>query len=358
MAGQGPLKVGIIGCGNISKGYATTMTRDGKVQIVGAYDMARDRAEAFTREFGGRVYDTMDALLSDPDIEAIVNLTIQQAHYDVVRKCLEAGKHVHTEKPLSLDNKHTADLVKLAAKKKLRLSTAPATHLGEAQQTTWKIVRNGQLGTVRVVYAEMNHGRIESWHPNPEAFYVVGPLFDVGVYPLTVLTTLFGPVAQVDGFERALWPQRQTLGGQTFQIQAPDWSCGILDFESGILGRLTTNFYVGPTKQAGIEIHGDTASLYLASSVEPHAQVQMRPFNVWEWSDVPLIREPWRGYDWGRGVVELGEAIREDRPHRATGEQAAHVVEIINGIHKAATTGRAVPIKSRFTPPPPMEWAR
>jgi predicted dehydrogenase len=353
-----PLNVAIVGCGNISRGYATTMgIQQGKVRLAGAYDTARDRSEALTKEFGGRAYASMDELLGDPSVCAVVNLTTYQLHGEVTARCLRAGKHVHSEKPLSTDTIEAQQLVMLAQEKNLRLSVAPSTFLGEAQQTAWRVIRQGQLGTVRVAYAEMNHGRIESWHPQPQSFYRVGPLFDVGVYPLSVLTTILGPVRTVHGYTKIVWPQRHDKAGEAFDVEAPDWGTGVLEFESGTIARLTTTFYVGPTKQTGMEFHGDVASLHVSDAAKSDASVQIRPFEKWEWDDVPLVRDPFPGIEWGRGVSELADAIREQRPHRVTGAQGAHVVEIINGILRSADTHQPVQVESCFTPIAPMEWS-
>ena len=358
MAPGNPLGVAIVGCGNISRGYVQTMgIQSGKVRLVGAYDVARERAEVLTREWGGRAYESLEQLLSDREVEAVINLTTYQHHVQISSKCIEAGKHVHSEKPLARDPAEAQQLVALAKRNGVRLSAAPTTFLGEAVQTAAKVIRDGALGGLRVVYAEMNHGRIESWHPAPKSFYTIGPVYDVGVYPVTILTAILGPVARVIGYGRVLWPQRVDQQGRPFSVESPDWGLGVMEFESGVIGRLTASFYVGPTKQHGIEFHGNKASLFLGSTIWSNAQLQTCPFGGSEWTDVPLLGKPYEGIEWARGVSELADAIREDRPQRATGEKAAHVVEVIAGILQSARTGAPVEINSRFTPPAPMEWA-
>ena len=179
------LRIGIVGCGNIAAGYGRTLAPYDFIEMTGATDLLPERAQAFTDEFGGKAFATLDEMLKDDAIDLVVNLTIHHAHYEVITRCLEAGKHVHSEKPLSMTTEQAKELVALADARGLRLSCAPITYMGEAQQTAWKAIRDGQTGTIRVVYAEVNHGRIESWHPNPDPFYQVGPLFDVGpvTYP-------------------------------------------------------------------------------------------------------------------------------------------------------------------------------
>jgi predicted dehydrogenase len=219
-------------------------------------------------------------------------------------------------------------------------------------------MREGRLGEVRLAYAEVNWGRIESWHPAPQSFYAVGPLYDVGVYPLTILTAIFGPVQRVTAYGKVLYPDRKTKTGDPFSVTTPDFAVSLLDMASGAAVRLTTNFYVGHhNKQTGIEFHGDEASLYLSNWHSFDAPVQFSMFGE-NYEDVPHLREPSKGTPWGRGVWEMATAILEDRPHRFTGAQAAHVVEVLDAATRSMTEGCPVEVTSTFTPPEPMAWAQ
>ncbi len=229
--------------------------------------------------------------------------------------------------------------------------------MGEAQQTAWKAIRDGMLGEVRVAYAEVNWGRIESWHPAPGAFYQVGALYDVGVYPLTVLTTIFGPARRATGYGTVVHPDRVTKEGVAFHIDTPDWVTAAIEFECGLVTRLTTNFYVGHHgKQKGIEFHGDLGSLHMDSWQNFDAAVEFAEYQK-PYEPVPYVKEPYKGTEWGRAIVELADAIAENRPQRPTGAQAAHVVEILNAIDTSMSQGGAVEITSSFTQPTPMDWA-
>ena len=183
---------------------------------------------------------------------------------------------MHTEKPVALRYDEARELVELAQRTGRRLSCSPATLLGEAQQTAWKLVRDGALGHVRVVYAEANWGRIESWHPTPQSLYAVGPLVDVGVYPLTILTAMFGPVRRVVAYGATLEPDRTTLAGEPFLLAAPDFIVSLLELDGGVIVRLTTTFWVRHGRQRGIEFHGaDGRSLHLASFLEFDSALEM-----------------------------------------------------------------------------------
>jgi predicted dehydrogenase len=350
------LRVGIAGCGNIAGPYAKTMKAFPQIELLGATDVMPGRAQALVDQYGGKAYDTLEEMLADPNLDLVVNLTIHHAHPAVITQCLNAGKHVHSEKPIAMRYEEAKALVDLAAAKNLRLSCSPITYMGEAQQTTWKAIRDGKLGTVRVVYCEVNWGRIEAWHPNPGPFYDVGALFDVGVYPLTLVTTFLAPARRVTAFGKVLHPDRVTKEGVNFHIDTPDWVVAAVELADGTVVRLTTNFYVGHHgKQRGLEFHGDLGSLWIGSFQDFHAPVEFSEFGK-KYEPLPYVREPFQGIEWGRAVAEIHEALSQGRPQRSTGAQAAHVVEICCAIVESYQTGKPVEVTSSFPAPWPMEW--
>jgi predicted dehydrogenase len=353
----------IIGCGNIADPYAANLATYPETELIGVTDLDKARAEALAANHGGTVYPSIEALLADEAVEVVVNLTIHHAHKAVTAQCLEAGKHVYSEKPLALSYNEARELVELAQQKGLRLGCSPYTYMGEGQQTAWKSIREGHLGQIRVAYAEVNWGRIEAWHPAPGPFYQVGALWDVAVYPLTILTTFFGPARRTQAYGTVLHPDRVTKEGKPFHIETPDFVVALVEMENGPLIRLTSDFYVSrrSSKQDGIEFHGDLGSLYLSTWHEFDAKVELAEFGQ-PFSNVPLLKKPYRnergGVEWGRAVREMAQAMIVDRPHQATGEQAAHVVEILEAINHSMEHQTPVEIQSNFTPPTPMEWAK
>lgn len=357
-----PLRVVVAGCGNIAGAYGEAMKRRPEIEILGATDLDATRARDWVAKWGGRAYASLAEVLADPQVEAVVNLTIQQAHVDVVTRCLEAGKHVHSEKPLAPTFAEAQRLVELANARGLRLSCAPVTWLGEAQQTAWKLIRDGKIGTPRVAYATVDWGRIEQWHPNPAPFYATGPVFDVAVYPISLLTAWFGPVRRVTAGGGILLPDRVTKTGQPFHIETEDWLAAVLDFESGLKARLTANFYVqNPSQpQATLDLHGDAGAIntewYAAT-----AKVRWCPLGG-VYRRMPLLRQSpgtsaWH-VDWSAGVVGLWRGLRTGQPHPTTGAQAAHVVEVMESVHRSAREGRAITLASSFPQVEPPEWAR
>ena len=353
------MRVAIVGCGNIAERYATRIAEEEQLSLVGVTDTVTERAEALARAFDARCYASLEELLGDDSVELVVNLTVPSAHASVSATALRAGKHVHTEKPVALRHEEAEELAELARRMSLRLSCSPATLLGEAQQTAWKLVRDGAVGDVRVVYAEANWGRIESWHPTPQALYEVGPLVDVGVYPLTILTAMFGPVRRVSAYGSTLQPDRVTLAGEPFLLTAPDFIVAVLELEGGVVVRLTSTFLVLHGRQRGIEFHGqDGTSLHLDTFLDFDSRLELTTDAGKSYEPVPLVREPFHGIDWARPLLDLGDAIAEDRPHRASAEQAAHVVEVLEAVARSCAERGAVAVHSGFAPPEPLDWAR
>lgn len=314
----------------------------------------------YARRHQLRAYASLNELLAEAAVEIVVNLTLPSAHADVTEQCLATGKHVYSEKPLALDSATARRLVMLARRRGVRLSCAPATFLGEAHQTAWKLIRSGCAGAIRVIYAEVNQGRIERYHPAPEPFFAVGPLWDVGVYPMTVLTAFFGPVRRVCGHGRVILPRRVAKDGHEFRVRTPEFVVALVEFAGGQTVRLTANFYVDRDTSKGggsIEYHGDAGRIYTGDFQLFDAPVECA-IGREGYRRVAPLRAPFHGVEYGRGVAELADAIREDRPHRASGEHAAHVVEVIEAIqHSVARAGRSVAVRSSFLPPTPMPWA-
>jgi predicted dehydrogenase len=348
--------VAIVGCGDIAHKYAEDLPRHPHLRLVGVTDLDLDRARAFAERWGTVAFDSLDAALADPEVELIACLTSHRAHVPVTIAALRAGRRVFSEKPMAPTRAEADALIQLADRQGVRLAAAPIAPLGELQQTARRWVESGRLGEVRLAYADVNWGRIERWHPQPDAFYEIGPLYDVGVYPLTALTALFGPVVEVRADAARLLEDRRRLDGGAFRLGAPDAVVALLRLAGGPLVRLTVNFYVAdPARQRGIELHGDAGSLWLSNWFQFDGTLEHASQGE-EYRPVPLLRSPEVVMPWATGLEELAASIVEDRAPALDPRHAAHVVEVMETIVAAADEGRAIPIGSTFDPPRPAAW--
>src|SRR5262245_45233281 len=230
--------IGIIGCGNISGAYLTAARRFPILDVRALADLDMNAARTRSEEFGIPAVEVA-ALLADPRVEIVVNLTTPPAHVPVGLQALAAGKHVHSEKPLGVTLAEGRQLVQRARELGLRVGSAPDTFLSGAQQTCRKLVDDGAIGRVVAGSAFFMCPGHERWHPNPAFYYGpgAGPMLDMGPYYVTTLVNLLGPVASVAGAVATPRKQRQISSeprkGQLVDVQVPTHVAGLLTFDSG-----------------------------------------------------------------------------------------------------------------------------
>ena len=316
-------KIAIVGCGNISDTYIKNCLAF-DLDIVACTDMDMGRAEAKAGQFG-LVAQPLTAVLADPSIAIIVNLTPPTAHAEVSCAALKAGKHVYSEKPLATNRTDGAELLELAKQKGLRIGCAPDTFLGGGLQTCRKLLDEGVIGEPIAAVGFFAGRGMEMWHPNPHFFYQpgAGPMFDVGPYYLTALVSMLGPVGRLTGSSRISFPERlvtsQPLAGTKIQVNTPTHVTGILDFVSGPIATVMASFDVWASNLPRIEIYGSEGSLSLPDPNTFGGPVRLRSAQDQEWQDIPLTHGHTTNSR-GLGVSDMAKAIREDRPHRASGD--------------------------------------
>lgn len=349
-------KIGLIGCGNISNIYCLNQKKFSTTEIVACADLDLERARAKAAEHGIPKACGVDDLLADPAAQIVVNLTIPAVHADVSRRILEAGKHVYSEKPLAVKREDAAALLALAKSKGLRVGCAPDTFLGAGLQTCRKLIDDGAIGEPVGAAGWMLSRGPEGWHPDPEFFYQpgAGPMFDMGPYYLTALTSLLGPVSRVTGSARVSFPER-TIGskakfGQTIRVNTATHIAGVLDFAGGAVGTLTTSFDVHATNAQHIEIYGSEGTLVVPDPNTFGGAVGLRRGGEKAFTEQTL-RFPYEDNVRGIGVAEMAAAIVADRPHRASGEMAAHVLDLMIAFHEASENGRHVEVGSSMQRP-------
>ncbi len=343
-------KIGIIGCGNISNIYCLNGRKFG-LELAACADIDFDRAQTKAAENDIPKALTIDQILTDPEIEILVNLTIPAVHAEVSRRILDAGKHVYSEKPLSVSRTDAAGLLQQATAKGLRVGCAPDTFMGAGLQTCRKIIDDGRIGEPVGVAGWMLSRGPEDWHPDPEFFYQpgAGPMFDMGPYYLTTMVSLLGPVRRVTGSARASFPERLITSepkyGQPIKVNTPTHIAGVLDFAAGAVGTLITSFDVHATTLPSIEIYGSEGTLLVPDPNIYEGPVMLRRSGEKTFTEVPL-EFPNTENCRGMGVADMAQAIRDGRPHRASGELAYHVLDLMTAFHEASHEERHVQVVS------------
>jgi len=352
------LKVGVIGCGNISQIYFTASKAFRVLDVAACADLNMEAAKAKAQEHGLNAV-SVDELLADKSIDIVLNLTTPLAHTLVNLKVLEAGKHVYLEKPLAVEREDGRKVLDLAKRKGLRVGCAPDTFLGAGQQTCRKIVDDSWIGTPVAGTAFMMCGGHESWHPNPGFYYLKGggPMLDMGPYYLTALVNMLGPVKRVCSSAKLSFKTRtctcKPRFGEVLPVQTPTHITGVADFASGASVSITMSFDVKAHAHSNIEIYGSAGSMIVPDPNTFGGSVKVKRPGDQDWKEFShshIYPENTRSL----GLADMAAAIIEGRPHRCSGDLAFHVLDVMQAFLESSERGSHIEIGSTCARPEPM----
>ena len=354
------IRTAVVGCGAISDIYLQNLkSRFSIIDLVGCCDLDLARRDAAAAKYEIRAM-SMEEILADESITLVVNLTNPKAHFSVIRQLLEGGKNVYTEKVLSIELEDAKELVRIANEKQLYLGAAPDTFLGCAIQTARLAVERGMIGQVTSCVAQNGRdynmmGQLVPFIPQQGG----GIGFDVGIYYITALISILGPVKAVNGFlkypsEPRVYDQpRSERFGQEYNVESETILAGTLQFESGAIGSVQFNSECIFPEQPVVMLCGTEGVLYLADPNNFGGTVYFRA----KGSDARIALPPAYGYDEnsrGLGVAEMAWSMVNGRKPRANKEMAYHALEILHGIAISNTTGKNYQLESSFEKMPQL----
>jgi predicted dehydrogenase len=368
--------VGIIGCGNISWAYLKLAKLFKDIEVRAVADINMDAAKARAAEFGVRA-ETVKDLLKAKDIEIVVNLTVPATHYKVSKQILDAGKHVYSEKPLTLSYKDALALQKYAAKKKLRVCSAPDTFLGASHQQARQSIDSGAIGKIVSGTCHFMGPGMEMWHPNPDFFFNPGggPVLDMGPYYITNLINLVGPVKRVSALlntgrkERVINSQPDNKrNGEKLKVKTPTTYHALLEFVNGACITVSLSWDVWAHKHQNMELYGQTGAMFVpdpnffggdvmvaGSDQKPVALTPWNhPFGKNNWghanSQTDVI---WANYRCA-GLADMANAIQHKKLPRCDISLVAHVVEVMTAMLESGKAKKVITLKSTCKRPAPL----
>jgi predicted dehydrogenase len=355
-----PVKTAIIGCGAISDAYLSTMIHKFKIlDVVGCYDRNPDKVQAKAQKYGIKPL-SIEEILADESLEIVVNLTTPPAHYTVIKQLLEAGKHVYTEKVLAVELEQAAELVSLADQNGLYLGAAPDTFLGSAIQTARYVVDSGMIGEITSCYSILTRDSELFSRAYPFTAKPGGGIgFDVGIYSITALLSILGPVEEVSGVVKTRNPERRDYSpeqfGESFQIECENLMAGILQFECGTVGNIlfdANSIFTVPEKPS-LVLNGTLGVLQMADPNGFGGEVKA----ILKGNNEPFVVQQSHAFSAeyrGLGVAEMAWSMRQGRKNRANKEMAYHALEVLHGIVKSSELKSNQAMQSSFEKMPPI----
>lgn len=370
-------KVGILGSGVISRTYlADIKAFYPSLEIVACADIDLTLAENLADTFKIQKAYTPEALLADKDVEIIINLTPPQFHVATNKQIIAAGKHLFSEKPFAHSLKAAREVLDLAAEKGVKVGCAPDTFLASGLQSARYYLDNGLIGKPFFVTANMTTFGVETWHPNPLAFYKKGggPLFDMAPYYLSALVSLLGPIDSIAAFDATGNPNRHLYvganAGTEFETEVPTHYSAILKLKSGVVVSCNISFDIYKSHLPMFEIYGDGGTLtypdpnfgggtptvyrkeqYTDVVYQETAEALARQAT---WYDLPELWPRVKDYSRGIGVLDLAQAIGNQTENRANGQLILHITEAIEGMMSASETGKFYQMTTTCERPRPL----
>ena len=357
------MKVGIIGCGNISETYFNCQKIFNNFEIIACADLNNEFAIKSAEQFNVKAL-SVDDILSNKDIGLIINLTIPSAHKEIIVKSLNAGKHCFSEKPLAMNMEEGLEIQKLSNEKKLYVGCAPDTFLGAAGQNARKLIEEDKIGKVVLgTFNLMSHG-MEHWHPNPDFFFKpgAGPVFDVGVYYLTQLINLIGPVKSISSISGTATPERiitsEPRNGEKIVVETPTTLMGSLEFHNNAKIQFFCSWDVWKHKHSTIELYGLEGSMIVPDPNFFSGDILLSKKDE-DWqiinNDSMLLGIPNKTDNDGSkianyrgiGLSDMIDAINNQRQARCSLDLAMHVLEVMEGIITSSELNEVYHLKSK-----------
>jgi predicted dehydrogenase len=353
------VKVGIIGCGQISNAYFNAAKRFDILDVVACADINPDAAKAKAEEHKVKAV-TVNKLLADPGIEIVINLTIPKVHAEIALKTLESGKHAYSEKPFAVTCAEGKKIITTAKAKKLLVGCAPDTFLGGGQQTCRKLIDDGWIGRpVGGTAMFMGYGPERYYHPSPAFFYQKGggPMFDLGPYYITALVNLLGPAKRVCAITTKAFDVREAgpqalIKREKLHVEVPTHLAGVIEFQNGAIINMITSFDVWKQGHNPIEIYGTQGTLFVPDPNGFGGPVKVATGGV----PGPVISECPLSHIYTEnsrsiGVADMAYAMQSGRKHRCSGDLAFHVLEIMESFEKSSLAGKHIELTTTCVRP-------
>ena len=356
--GHNPLnkiKIGLIGCGSVSRMYLPHLTKCPFAEIISVCDIIPEKAKIAAEKFKvPNYYPHIDQLLAGPRFDMMVTLTDMQEHGRLNKLALQAGRHVWSEKPMANTYKEGRELLDLATSKGLRIWGAPAVVNSPQFAFMAKTIQEGKLGNVSAAHAHYGH-----LGPHWSAFFYErggGSMPDLGVYNLATLTGLLGPAKSVVAMTSIVTPERTVENKGKIKVEAEDNAMVLMEHGNGTISHVQCGFnYFDPYGHQGTGQERPTISIWGTKGNMSLVGYDWAPFGVdlatlENEKGARYVPDP-ETYVWEQGASVISESLAKGTEPLINAEHALHVLEIMEAARESQATGRRITLQSVFPYP-------
>ena len=345
-----PVRVGVIGCGSVLFGpyrpEIVDLAAAGAARLVVACDVRPEVEAAVRAGFAVERFTTRpEDVLGADDVDLVMVLTPPAGHAELATAALAAGKHVLVEKPMALDLGSAQRMVQAAQAANRRLVCAPFVTLSATHRRIAELVDAGTIGrilSVRAVSGTSGPSWGRWFYEGPGG----GPLFDLGVYSLTAVIDLVGPVRSVTAVSGIAVPER-VVDGEPMRPTLDDSFQVALDFGDGTLGVLTTGFTMPSLRTPAFELFGSEGTIQMLGADWEPAGFDLWRNDVGAWELVP---ESDPGWNYAAGLRNLVEHLVDGAALAVRPELALHVLEVMLLASEAGRDGMARTLTTSLSP--------
>jgi predicted dehydrogenase len=333
------LRAAIIGIGRWGRTLVGAV--EGKCQafrFTAGHNRTRANAEAFCAEHGIALKDSLDQILADPAIDAVVFATPHSEHGEHVERAAAAGKHVFMEKPFTLDRKSAARALDAVARAGVTLGVAYPRRFHPGVKELKARIDDGRLGTIAHCYGEQNGPaglfmNPQSWRADP-AEAPAGGMTAMGVHNLDAMIHLFGAIDEVYATSRR----------RAISYDAEDTTSVMLGFANGMSGALLSSLVTAVSYRLAVFGTKGCAEL-LTPEFDFHftATPAAMPAGRRTQAVAEVIEN--RGFNGILAELEaFAAAIRGEAPYPIPADEVLHGVAAFEAIVRSAATHQAVKV--------------
>ena len=343
------IKVGIIGCGKIAQvRHIPEYAANPHAEVYGFYDINQARAEELAKKYGGKAYASYEALLADPEIEAVSVCAANHAHAEITIAALKAGKHVLCEKPMAVTLAECEAMVAAAEEAGKYLMIGQNQRLAKAHSKAKELIEQGAIGKVLTFRTIFGHGGPETWSIDPGSnvwFFdktkaAMGAMADLGIHKTDMIQYVLGSKIVKTQAVLTTLDKKDATGSL---IGVDDNAICIYQMENGVIGTMTASWTYYAAEDNTTVIYGTKGELRLYD--DPKYSVQQINADGTR-IDYQIDQIQTNDNQTASGIIDLFvDCLVEKKAPEISGANVLHAMKAVFASIESSAKGCAIEVK-------------